>query len=187
MRGHQHEVWIRLYFTLNRVLDQKTVSWVCIVGAAPIAAAGFFQYNGLMLEKSLWTWLKSEVLLFGKRVWKAENNYEEVMKKEKVLIFGKCKHNTPTDITQNVEECLRSDTARMMLANCEFLLMFNQTPTDRVEFVRLLETSDSRMDYVDTALRVGLIKVGVAIVPFANELPEDTELYRLMTTKSGDK
>lgn len=73
---------VGLYFALKPVLDRETVSWVCIVGAAPIAAAGFFQYNGLTLEKFLWAWLKSEVLLSGKRVWKAENYYEEAVKKE---------------------------------------------------------------------------------------------------------
>ena len=31
---------VALYFSLNRVLDRETVSWVCIVGAAPVAAAG---------------------------------------------------------------------------------------------------------------------------------------------------
>ena len=56
--------------------------WVCIVGAAPVAAAGFFQYNGLTLERFLWAWLKSEVIMAGKRVWKAENYYEEAMKRE---------------------------------------------------------------------------------------------------------
>lgn len=94
---------------------------------------------------------------------------------------------TLTGITQNVEECLLSDTARMMLANSEFLLMLNQAPTDRAELTRLLGTSDSQMDYVDNApAGHGLIKVGGAIVPFANEMPKDTELYRLMTTKPGE-
>ena len=46
------------------------------------AAAGFFQYNGLTLERFLWAWLKSEVIMAGKRVWKAENYYEEAMKRE---------------------------------------------------------------------------------------------------------
>ena len=73
---------VALYFSLNRVLDRETVSWVCIVGAAPVAAAGFFQYNGLTLERFLWAWLKSEVIMAGKRVWKAENYYEEAMKRE---------------------------------------------------------------------------------------------------------
>ena len=65
---------VALYFSLNRVLDRETVSWV--------AAAGFFQYNGLTLERFLWAWLKSEVIMAGKRVWKAENYYEEAMKRE---------------------------------------------------------------------------------------------------------
>ena len=74
---------VGLYFALNPVLDRETVSWVCIVGAAPIAAAGFFQYNGLTLEKFLWAWLKSEVLLSGKRVWRAENYYEKALEVKK--------------------------------------------------------------------------------------------------------
>jgi len=75
-------VAVALYFSLSQVLDRETVSWVCIVGAAPVAVAGFFQYNGLTLEQFLWAWLKSEVIMAGKRVWKAENYYEEAMKRE---------------------------------------------------------------------------------------------------------
>ena len=94
---------------------------------------------------------------------------------------------TLTGITQNVEECLLSNTARQMLANSEFLLMFNQAATDREQLARLLGASDTQMSYVDNApAGHGLIKVGGAIVPFANELPKDTELYRLMTTKPGE-
>ena len=78
-------VAVVLYFSLSRVLDRETVSWVCIVGAAPVAAAGFFQYNGLTLERFLWAWLKSEVIMAGKRVWKAENYYEEAMKREAAI------------------------------------------------------------------------------------------------------
>ena len=43
------------------------------------------------------------------------------------------------------------------------------------------------MSYVDNApAGHGLIKVGGAIVPFANELPKNTELYRLMSTRPGE-
>ena len=66
---------VALYFCLHGILGQETVSWVCIVGAAPIAAAGFFHYNGLTLEKFLWAWFKSEFLMAGNRVWKSENYY----------------------------------------------------------------------------------------------------------------
>lgn len=94
---------------------------------------------------------------------------------------------TLTGITQNVEECLLSDTARMMFANSEFLLMFNQAPTDRAELAKLLGISDTQMDYITNAQAGhGLIKVGGGIVPFANDFPKDTALYRLMSTKPGE-
>ena len=46
---------------------------------------------------------------------------------------------TLTGITQNVEECLLSDTARLMFANSEFLVLLNQAPTDRAELAKLLD------------------------------------------------
>ena len=73
---------VALYFTLRGVLYRETVSWVCIVGAAPVAAAGFFKYNGMTLEKFAWAFLKSEFLLAGNRVWKAENYYLTAIQKE---------------------------------------------------------------------------------------------------------
>lgn len=92
-----------------------------------------------------------------------------------------------TGITQNIEDCLRSATARTMLANSEFLLMLNQAPTDRMELARLLNISDTQLSYITNAeAGHGLIKVGGAIVPFINEFPKDTALYRLMTTKPDD-
>ena len=43
------------------------------------------------------------------------------------------------------------------------------------------------MDYVsDAPAGHGLIKVGSCLVPFINELPRNTELYRLMTTKPDE-
>lgn len=44
---------VGLYFALRGVLDRETLGWLCIVGAAPMAAAGFFHYNGLTLEQFL--------------------------------------------------------------------------------------------------------------------------------------
>jgi hypothetical protein len=92
-----------------------------------------------------------------------------------------------TGITQNVEECLRSDTARLMLANSEFLMLFNQAATDRRELAKLLNISPTQMSYITNAdAGHGLVKVGGSIVPFINEFPRDTELYRLMTTTPGE-
>ena len=75
-------VAVGLYFALRNVLDRETVSWLCIVGAAPIAVAGFFKYNGMMLEKFAWAWFQSEFLMAGNRVWKSENYYLSALEKE---------------------------------------------------------------------------------------------------------
>ena len=75
-------VAVGLYFGLSQIADRETVSWVCIVGAAPIAVAGFFQYNGMTLEKFLWAWFKSSFLMAGPRVWKSENYYLAKLGKE---------------------------------------------------------------------------------------------------------
>jgi len=92
-----------------------------------------------------------------------------------------------TGITQNVEDCLRSDLARTMLANSEFLLMLNQSPTDRAELAKLLKISDTQMGYITNAdAGRGLIKVGGSLVPIINDFPKNTKLYNLMTTKPGE-
>ena len=71
-----------LYFCLRGILGKETVSWVCIVGAAPVAVAGFFQYNGMNFEQFLWAWFKSTILLAGKRVWKSENYHVMLLEEE---------------------------------------------------------------------------------------------------------
>jgi type IV secretory pathway VirB4 component len=92
-----------------------------------------------------------------------------------------------TGITQNIEDCLRSATGRTMLANSEFLLLFNQAATDRLELAKLLNISEAQLSYITNAeAGRGLIKVGGAIVPFINDFPHQTSLYQLMTTKPGE-
>ena len=89
-----------------------------------------------------------------------------------------------TGITQNISDCLLNETARGMLSNSEFLLMLNQSPSDRRDLSELLNISDTQMSYITNAgAGRGLIKVGGSIVPFINEFPTDTQLYKLMSTK----
>ena len=91
-----------------------------------------------------------------------------------------------TGITQNISDCLNNETASGMLANSEFLLMLNQSPSDRKDLSELLNISDTQMSYITNAgAGRGLIKVGGSIVPFVNDFPSDTELFALMSTKPG--
>ena len=73
---------VGLYFALRGVLDRETLGWLCIVGAAPMAAAGFFHYNGLTLERFLWAWCKTNFLLAGRRLWHSENYLYDLWDKE---------------------------------------------------------------------------------------------------------
>ena len=92
-----------------------------------------------------------------------------------------------TGITQNVSDLLQSHTARMMLANSEFLIMLNQAGTDRLELAKLLNISDNQLSYVSNVeAGRGLLKCGSAIVPFIDNYPRDTALYKLMTTKLSE-
>ena len=91
-------------------------------------------------------------------------------------------------ITQNVDDLLQSHTARTMLANSEFLIMLSQSASDRAALAELLNISDTQLSYVENAdPGCGLMKFGGAFIPFVNSFPEDTELYKLMTTKPADR
>ena len=92
-----------------------------------------------------------------------------------------------TGLTQNVEELLKSDTARLMLANSEFLILLNQASTDREELARLLNISDNQLSYItNVGAGHGLIRCSGNIVPFENTFPKNTRLFELMSTSAAD-
>lgn len=62
-----------IYYFGSSILGQETASWLCIVAAAPLAAFGFFTYDGMNFEQFLVAVVRSEVVCAGVRVWKAEN------------------------------------------------------------------------------------------------------------------
>ena len=93
----------------------------------------------------------------------------------------------PTAITQNVEYLLDSVQASTMLSNSEMLILLNQAPSDREQLAALLNISPEQTGYITNApAGCGLLRYGGALVPFKNQFPKDTELYRLMTTKPDE-
>jgi len=56
-----------------------------------------------------------------------------------------------------------------------------------LELARLLNISDNQLSYITNVdFGRGLIKCGSAIVPFMDNFPRHTQLYKLMTTKPSD-
>lgn len=72
---------IGLYFGLRGRFGVETLSWMCILGAAPCAALGFIRYHGMTAEQLLWTYIKSEFLMPKRLVFKPTNFYYETLKR----------------------------------------------------------------------------------------------------------
>ena len=73
-----------IYLWAKPLLGQETASWLCILAAAPIAAAGFLSYDGLPFEKFVIIVLESTILYSGWRVWKTELRPKQKGKVKKI-------------------------------------------------------------------------------------------------------
>ena len=75
---------VLIYLWAKPLLGQETASWLCILAAAPIAAAGFLSYDGLPFEKFVIIVLESTILCSGWRVWKTELRPKQKGKVKKI-------------------------------------------------------------------------------------------------------
>ncbi len=73
-------VAVALYFALKPIVGMETVSWVCILGAAPFAAMGFITYHGMTAEQFLLTWFRSEMLEPRELRFEPTNLYYEALR-----------------------------------------------------------------------------------------------------------
>ena len=73
-------VSVGAYFLLRPYLGTETISWVCVLCAAPFAALGFIKYNSKTAEQIAWAWMKSEFLMPKKLMFSAVNIYYEAIK-----------------------------------------------------------------------------------------------------------
>ena len=78
---------IGTYFLTRGTIGKEPASWVCIVAAAPLAAAGFFRYNGLTFEQFAWAFIKSQILCAGPRVFRSENLYCKILSEKEKNIY----------------------------------------------------------------------------------------------------
>ena len=71
--------------------------------------------------------------------------------------------------------------------NSDFVLMLNQAQGDRAILAKQLNISQQQMTNVThSEAGEGLIFYGNVILPFIDRFPQNTELYRVMTTKPGE-
>ena len=58
-------VAVAIYFFLQPYVGTEEIGWMCILGAAPFAACGFFTYHGMTAEQVLWAWFKSDTYYYN--------------------------------------------------------------------------------------------------------------------------
>ena len=73
-------VAVAIFFGLRDHLGTETVSWICILGAAPFGAMGFITYHGMTAEQFAWAWFKSEILMPKRLTFKTTNLYYEAVR-----------------------------------------------------------------------------------------------------------
>lgn len=90
-------------------------------------------------------------------------------------------------ITQNVEDLLRSPDGRAIVSTSELIVMLNQAPLDREQLADLLDISENQQEFITNAKSgSGLLKAGSILIPFENDIPKDSKIYQLLTTKFGE-
>ena len=73
-------VAVLLYFVFKPYFGIETLSWLCILGAAPFAAIGFIKYNGMNAEEFVLAYIRSEHLTSKELTFKPTNYYYELLK-----------------------------------------------------------------------------------------------------------
>ncbi len=93
----------------------------------------------------------------------------------------------PTGITQNVKDLLASREIENIFENSDFVYMLNTARGDQDILQKQLNISPQQMRYVTHSdAGEGLIFYGNVILPFVDRFPQDTELYKIMTTRPSE-
>ena len=96
-------------------------------------------------------------------------------------ILGVVFQNSVLDSALSVRDNLRSRAALYHITGEAFEKRLQ-------ELAKLLHISDTQMGYITNAQPGhGLLRMGGALVPFANTIPHDSIIYKLMSTTPGEK
>ena len=72
-------VAVMIFLLLKPYLGTEIVSWLCILGAVPFAAMGFFHYHGMTAEQFALNWFRTEILEPHILYYEPVNYYEEAI------------------------------------------------------------------------------------------------------------
>nr|WP_270209773.1 DUF87 domain-containing protein [Dorea amylophila] len=131
----------------------------------------------------------------GKRTWIYIDEFYLLMQKpssasyiEQIWKRARKWNGVPTAITQNIEDLLKSENARTILNNsCSFMILLGQSPMNQIELSKMFNISKDEQKYISAAKPgMGLIRIEDDIIPMDDSFPQDTKLYKIMTTKPDE-
>lgn len=70
------------YFAAKPLLGTEAASWCCVLAAFPFILIGFVKYNGMTMERFFIAWVKSEILLPKRLVFRNTNQYFALLQAE---------------------------------------------------------------------------------------------------------
>ena len=130
----------------------------------------------------------------GRATWYFVDEFHLLLKEEQTAAYSaeiwkrfRKWGGVPTGATQNPKDLLSSPEIENILENSDFIYLLNLSAGDRKLMTERLNISAEQLAYVTNAdPGSGLLFFQNVILPFKDEFPKTTELYRLLTTKPSE-
>ena len=147
----------------------------------------------LIVQDAVWNTVTINRAI-GRSTWYFVDEFHLLLKEEQTAAYSaeiwkrfRKWGGVPTGATQNPKDLLSSPEIENILENSDFVYMLNQAAGDRKILAERLGILAEQIAYVtNSEPGHGLLFFNNVILPFADDFPKDTELYKLLTTKPSE-
>ena len=147
----------------------------------------------LIVQDAVWNTVTINRAI-GRSTWYFVDEFHLLLKEEQTAAYSaeiwkrfRKWGGIPTGATQNPKDLLSSPEIENILENSDFIYMLNQAAGDRKILAERLNISTEQLAYVTNSdPGCGLLFFNNVILPFADDFPKDTELYKLLTTRPSE-
>ena len=130
----------------------------------------------------------------GRATWYFADEFHLLLKEEQTAAYSaeiwkrfRKWGGVPTGATQNVKDLLSSPEIENILENSDFITLLNQASGDRKILSERLNLSADQQKYIDNSEPgEGLLIFENVVLPFSNPIPNNTQLYKIMTTRLNE-
>lgn len=128
-------------------------------------------------KKDLWTWIYIDEFYLLLRSDSAASFLTEIWKRARKW------NGIPTGIMQNTDDLMKSNDAEDILKNSSFIAMMSMHRNDRMNLSEMLQIPESQLKAITNGKQGhGLLYAGKSLIPFNNEYPRDSEIYKHLST-----